>query len=301
MPYAFVPILLIFLSLGVIIVIIVNKFPQLRALDTSALPKVKEAKVKEAIKYQKFSRGFKKLAAKGKPLAKLVNKLWEQIQTRFRELVKAVQVKYQEISEAAKTPPVEPATAKPPGEITDLLAEAESLANAGDFEQAERKYLAAIKLDGKAIEAFRGLGRIYFDQGKYKQARETYDYILKLSPNDERAYNRLGRLAEIDGDWELAAKYFEVAARLNNRRAICFFDLGRAYAALNKPAAALRNFARAVQLEPNNPKYLDQLLEMSIISGDSDLARETYDRLRLANPDNQKLAEFKQRIEEMEG
>ena len=62
----------------------------------------------------------------------------------------------------------------------------------------------------------------------------------------------------------------------------------------------MRNFARAVQLEPGNPKYLDQLLEMSIIAGDSELARETYDRLRLANPDNQKLAEFKQRVEEIE-
>lgn len=300
MPYAFVPIIIIFLSLGAIILIVVNKFPQLRALDISTLPQTKEAKVKEAIKYQKFNRGFRKLAAKTKPLRKFSSRLWRNIQGRFREFVQSIHAKYQEVSKAVETAMPKPEEAKPPVNISGLLSEADNLVIKGDVEQAERRYLAAIKLDPKATEAYRGLGGIYFDQGKYRQAKETYEFIIKLSPNDDRAYNRLGRLAEMAGDWGLAAKYFEVAVRLNNRRAICFFDLGRAYAALNKPAAALRNFLKAVQLEPNNPKYLDQLLEMSIISGDSELAREIYERLRLTNPDNQKLAEFKQRIEEME-
>lgn len=300
MLYAFVPILFIFLSIGVIIVIIVSKFPQLSSLDTSTLPAVKEAKVKEAIKYQRFSRGFEELTKKFKPFTKSINQFWQDLRSRFRGLAQSVQKKYHEVSEVTKGATPDASSNLPAQEPEPLLLEAEKIAEAGDFAQAEEKYLMVLKLDPKSIEAYRGLGRIYFDQDKYKQAKEVYEFMLKLNPGDDRAYNRLGRVAETEGNWPLAAKYFEVAARLNNRRAICFFDLGRAYKALNKPAAALRNFSKAVQLEPNNPKYLDQLVEMSIMAGDTDLAKETYDKLRLVNPDNQKLAEFKQRIEEME-
>ncbi|MBI3626728.1 tetratricopeptide repeat protein, partial [Candidatus Uhrbacteria bacterium] len=78
------------------------------------------------------------------------------------------------------------------------------------------------------------------------------------------------------------------------------YDLGRIYARLNKPAAALKSFAKAVKIEPNNPKYLDQLLEMSIITRDKETAEDVLGRLEAVNPGNQKLTEFRQRIEELE-
>ena len=234
-----------------------------------------------------------------KPFGKFFNRHWQKTRHHFRRLVKSVQNRYQELNEAAARQAAAPSPNAVKAETDTLMFEAKRFIAAGDLIAAEDKFLAAIKLDSKAVEAYRGLGRIYFEQGKLKQAKEVYEFILKLSPDDDRAYNRLGRLALASSEWERAAKYLEVAVKLNNQRAVRFFDLGRAYQALKKPAAALRNFAKAVQLEPNNAKYLDQLLEMSIIAGDSDLAQETYERLRLANPDNKKLSEFKQRIEEI--
>ena len=165
---------------------------------------------------------------------------------------------------------------------------------------AERLFIEVIKTNPREAEAYRGLGKTYLAMEKLKEAKETFEFLAKLKPDEDRVYNYLGMVAEAQGKKAEAIRYFEEAVRLNDKLAVRFYDLGRMYVSAKRPAAALRNFARAAEIEPNNPKYLDQLLEMSIITGDVDLAQEVYDRLRLTNPDNQKLPGFKQRIEEME-
>ena len=53
---------------------------------------------------------------------------------------------------------------------------------------------------------------------------------------------------------------------------------------------------QAVELEPQNPKYLDLLIETAIICGDKATAVRSLEELRLVNPDNQKLDSFRERI-----
>jgi hypothetical protein len=59
---------------------------------------------------------------------------------------------------------------------------------------------------------------------------------------------------------------------------------------------AKESILQAVELEPQNPKYLDLLIEIAIICGNKDLALKGYGELRLVNPENQKLSSFKDRI-----
>jgi hypothetical protein len=61
----------------------------------------------------------------------------------------------------------------------------------------------------------------------------------------------------------------------------------------------LLNARKALEIEPNNPRYLDTILEISIIKKDKVLANETYKRLKEVNPENQKLAEIKEEIAEL--
>lgn len=317
MFYSLFPLILIFVGIAAIVVIVARKFPPLSALDVEKLPEVQQAKVKDEIKFQRFWRSFSSF---GRYLKKIFSRLefvkngWQWLQGRFRRLVHHWQEKYKksiiaEIKQAMKeakgrrAEEKEIRTDRPPcpvGRASDLLKQAEEAAEKGDWPLAERYFIEAVKHNPKEIEAYRGLGKVYLEMKKYKEARETFEFILKLKPDDDRAYNRLSMVAEARGNWLEAIKCLEEAVKLNDRLAVRFYDLGRFYFKLKKPAAALRHFARAAEIEANNPKYLDQLLEMSIITGDGDLARETYDKLRLVNPDNQKLPEFRQRIEEME-
>lgn len=324
MFYSLFPLILIFASLAAIVMIVVRKFPQMSALEPEKLPEVKQAKIKEEIRLLKFNRA---LSVFGKKLSHwfeffvFAKKGWLLAQTKFRAMVFHLRERYQksivaelrqaikDVKEVKKVGEEKNAAKRKSREKKEtaavlssgnLLEQAEKFLNQGDLTAAERKFIEAIKMNAKEIEAYRGLGKVYLEMKKYKEAKETFEFLLKLQPDDDRAYNRLGMVAEEQGDWKQAVKYFEEAVRLNDHLAVRFYDLGRAYAALQRPAAGLRNFAKAADIEPNNPKYLDQLLEMSIITGDVDLAKEIYNRLRLVNPDNAKLVEFKQRIEEVE-
>lgn len=320
MFYSFFPIILIFISLAAVVIIVARKFPQMTGLDTEKLPEVKQAKIKEEIQFQKFLRHLSGLSVKFKSWSKCLGffkKGWLVTQGRFRAVVHNLQEKYKksviaefrkEVKESAaeikskkgaiKKKAVAPVLAA--SSNVDPLKQAEKSREAGDLTTAERLFIEVIKINPREAEAYRGLGKTYLAMEKLKEAKETFEFLAKLKPDEDRVYNYLGMVAEAQGKKAEAIRYFEEAVRLNDRLAVRFYDLGRMYASAKRPAAALRNFARATEIEPNNPKYLDQLLEMSIITGDVDLAQEVYDRLRLTNPENQKLPEFKQRIEEME-
>ena len=56
---------------------------------------------------------------------------------------------------------------------------------------------------------------------------------------------------------------------------------------------------QAVELEPQNPKYLDKLVEISVLCGDKKKAEEAYNQLRMVNPENQKLVVFKDKIDQL--
>ena len=59
---------------------------------------------------------------------------------------------------------------------------------------------------------------------------------------------------------------------------------------------AFRNIKRAAELEPNNPKNLDLLCKISIISKNKEEAVKACDRLAQVNPGNEKIKEFRREI-----
>ncbi|MBI5731857.1 MAG: tetratricopeptide repeat protein [Candidatus Magasanikbacteria bacterium] len=285
--------------------IVVRKFPQLAAIEVEKLEEVKQAQVKEEIKLLMFKRALSGLGRAVKEKIKflsLVKAGWEKLQTAFRIKVRQFQERYKKtiLEEVKKQKKPKKIGTQTMVTVGALLRQADEALQRGDLTFAERKYIEVIKQDQKNIEAYRGLGKVYMDMEKYGEAEETFNFLLKLVPRDDRIYNRLGMVAEREGDWEKAARYFEKAIELDDSRAIRFYDLGWIYEKQNRPAPALKCYAKAVKLEPNNPKYLDRLLEMSIISKDKDLAEAVLQKLKAVNPENQKLGEFKERIGEIE-
>ena len=57
---------------------------------------------------------------------------------------------------------------------------------------------------------------------------------------------------------------------------------------------------QALDAEPNNPRYLDLILDLSIMRKDKNLARISWEKLSAANPDNKKLPEWLAKIEALE-
>lgn len=150
--------------------------------------------------------------------------------------------------------------------LENLLDEARKLVDGGKSKDAEKKFLEVIKLDPKNIEAYRGLGDLYINQKQYAEAKEIYNFLIKLN---------------------------SVSV---NRKSDYYFNL----ALVNKLEGAngeAYNYAlQALELVPNNPRYLDFIIDLSIIEGDKVGARKHLARLKEVNPENQKIANWEESL-----
>ena len=262
--YNIIALIAILLSLAIILAIIYRKLPLLASFDVNSIPEEKAAETKTKIMEQRLARKFKFFYSKIIPFFNTIGNLFQRKIKVFSEKISAWEEKY-------KTKPQKEAlVTKEEFETFEKkigagLKESQELVNRESYEEAEKKYLEILSSDPKNIEAYRGLGNIYFLQTQYEEAKQTFIHILKLNKADSFA------------NFELA----EVFARMEN------YD------------EAIMNLEKALDLEPNNPKYLDLLITISLIIKDKNLAKQSLQRLKEANPDNAKIKEFQTQIKEL--
>ncbi len=67
----------------------------------------------------------------------------------------------------------------------------------------------------------------------------------------------------------------------------------------NEYDQAVEYFEKALALEPKNPKYLDALLNISIIRKDKVRAGQILNVLKEVNPENNKISEWREQIERL--
>jgi protein O-GlcNAc transferase len=167
-----------------------------------------------------------------------------------------------------------------------------------DYDEAEKKYIEIISLEPKNVEAYRGLGNLYFIQNNYEDAKQTFNHVLKINKEDDMAYAKLGAIAAESGDLKDAKDSYLQSINIQNK-AIHFFELAEVCYKLEEYADATKNLEKALEIEPNNPKYLDILITVCIAAKNKAKAADVLDRLNEVNPDNQKIEEFAAEIKEL--
>lgn len=192
---------------------------------------------------------------------RLLRPLWQAMS----DFLKWAFRKLYELKESYKSEPILKEADFKAG-IGRLLNEADGLVEKDNLGLAEKKLIEVINLDNKNIEAFKKLGALYFKQRNFNEAKETFSHVLKLTEDDD---------SEI------------------------YFDLSLIYKELGDIEQAIANINNALRAEPNNPRYLDTLLDISIINKDKVLALKAYKKLKEVNPENQKLSELKKQIDEL--
>ncbi len=164
--------------------------------------------------------------------------------------------------------------------------------------QAEEQFIEAIKLDKKCVHAYEELADLYVRMKEWEKAEGLYQFLLKLHTHEGRAHAGLGRIATSRGKLRAAeGEYLRALARHKMRDN--YIDLAGVYLQMGEPGKAIPQYEAALEFEPLNPKFLDLLLEASILSGRRVLSWKVYDRLARANPENAKLPEIAKRIREM--
>lgn len=288
--YDIIPLSLILISLSVIIIIVFRKFPVLANMDVENIPAEKEAKFKERIISNRLKRTlimwWSKITRLIYPGGESISKVFKWLYNKLHELKEShKQENLNNINLDAR--------------IEQLFNLTEEFKKSGDFNMAEKKLIEIIGLDSKNIEAFKLLGKIYFERQNYEEAKQTFEHILKLKEDDEDIYDNLAKIAQARGDLNQAKDEYLKLLNVNKENAQTYFNLTLVYQAMGNMKEAVKNIKKALKIEPNNPRFLDTKLEISIIIKDKVLALDAFNKLQKVNPENQKIVEFKKQIDEI--
>jgi len=265
-----ISLVVIILCLVVIISIMLKKFPALAILDINNMPGEKEAKFKEKIIKQKVERDLARVGGSFARFSLAISKRVSEFLKSSHEKLRKLKLNYKSV---AKIPFVEKQKM-----IKELFISSTDLLKKENFNEAEEKLVEIISLDQKNLAAFFKLGALYDKQRKWSEARQTYEYALKLARQHK---DDLRIMAELT----LQEIYFSLAWVEREAE-----DL----------EAALENIREALELEPNSPRYLDLILDLSIMKKDKELAQSSFEKLAAVNPENNKLGEWKEKIEKIE-
>ena len=84
---------------------------------------------------------------------------------------------------------------------------------------------------------------------------------------------------------------------LDENNYLYYLELAGVYHEMEELPQALEVAKKSLVLAPNNPKVLDCLIELAIALQDKAQAGQYLERLMEANPDNNKIEDFRRRIE----
>jgi tetratricopeptide (TPR) repeat protein len=173
------------------------------------------------------------------------------------------------VAEEAAARPARVGPPPPSASATQLEIEADKLRADKSFADAIDYYRAAIKKTATA-GLWNKMGITELQLGRNKAAVKSFDHAIKLDPKISEAYNNRGAVYYISGAQqqalaERAGKSVPGGARKNYRKALSEYkkalairednasyhsNLGTAYFALREFPAAINEYVRAMQLDP---------------------------------------------------
>ena len=283
-------IIIVVICFGVIGSIILKKIPQIKRVDPSKLDSYREGKIKNKIFEKKLERDINKINSTIKPILSSIS---ERIK-KWRWALLRIEKKYRE--KLAKTHFDDKISTEI--KINEHLENAENAIKENDYNKAENEYIEALKTDMHNLDIYIKLGDLYLLKKDYEKAKETYEYVIKVQENDY-IYSKLGDISSEIGDLNNAMLNYSKSISITANNPIYYLNLAKINLKLEQYEDCLHNINRALNLEPENPKFLDFLLDLSIIMGDKNLAEKTISKLIEVNPENRAIPEYRDKINKM--
>ncbi|MFA5780112.1 MAG: tetratricopeptide repeat protein [Elusimicrobiota bacterium] len=133
------------------------------------------------------------------------------------------------------------------------------LYNSKRYENAEKEYREAIRIDQNYAEAHNNLGNLLYDSKRYEEAEQEYRQALRVNPNNAKAHNNLGNLLYNSKRYEEAERAFRDAIRVNPNFAGARYNLGILLHNLKRYEEAEKAFSDAIRVNPDNAKAYNNL------------------------------------------
>lgn len=124
-------------------------------------------------------------------------------------------------------------------------------AGTGQHDAAVQHYSKALDIDPNYSAAYRGLAKVYDEQGDTEKAVNTYVKAIYLKPNYWEGYKDLGAHHLRKGNIEAAIEQFDKVVQLLPRNSTAYSNLGVAYYYNGDTGKARQMFEKSLALEKN--------------------------------------------------
>jgi tetratricopeptide (TPR) repeat protein len=95
-------------------------------------------------------------------------------------------------------------------------------------------------------------------QEKYNYSIKYFNKSLELNPDDPDTHNEMGTILLAAGKTDEAIGQFNESLRIKADQPVVYENLGTAYNRLSKYELAIKNWTRAIELNPGNIDALDK-------------------------------------------
>ncbi|USN53154.1 MAG: hypothetical protein H6760_03190 [Candidatus Nomurabacteria bacterium] len=276
-------IILIVAGIAVIAVVLFRKLPSLTSIDTRKIKSEQETQRKLDLIERRLQRKLDGVHEKtiGR-LHGLVNRGRGAARSFYARL-QSIERQYRQRAHSERSPSER---AEAQRKVVLLIEEAESLSKNEQYSEAEQRCIEAIAIEPKSIDAYRILGDVYLRMKEHAQARDVFRHALDLA---QRTYQVKGVQQPNGQPSQNIGGYSSEMAELR-------YDLCMAQRGLGEYDDAVDSCESALELMPNNPKFLHGTLELAIEAKKKLLAIRVFDKLKEVNPENQRLSEFDEQV-----
>lgn len=122
----------------------------------------------------------------------------------------------------------------------------------GRLLEAVEEFKEAITLRDNYAKAFNGLGTVYVKLKQEREAVESYAQAVRIWPTYPKANYNLGTRYGEAGRFEEAMKHLNTAIRYRPDYVKAYYNMGIFYARRGLRVEAARNFAKVLELAPND-------------------------------------------------
>lgn len=131
----------------------------------------------------------------------------------------------------------------------------------GDYKKAIEEFKQAIKIKPNYGDAYHNLANAYFKAGDAEMAIENYKKAISLNPALWQSYSSLAIIYFNKEDYVKAEENFKAAVSILPSSAL-YQNLGVTYIKMNEKAKAKEALEKSVNLDPNNEKAKQLLLQV---------------------------------------
>lgn len=168
----------------------------------------------------------------------------------------------QQAAATATSDPATPGGGAPEGKrmlVTDAIAQAGKLCNAGKLDQAENICRQVLKARPNLADAHNVLGVILHRRGQLDDAIASVRKAIKLNNTAPNFFANLGEMERVKGHLDVAAAALTRAVKLNPGSAQALNNLGIVHYDRREFAKAEQNYRRSIEIDENYAEAYNNL------------------------------------------